>query len=777
LAGQSGAGYANNKNEKSDAKMSKTKATAKRTVSKNTGRRHGAFWLKRSAILLLKLVSVLILVLAFYLIYLDSKISKKFSGQKWQVPAQIYARSMALLPGQLITQQQLIAQLDALQYQRNAALSAPGQYSVSRNHVTVYRRPFTYIDGYQSAELFSVEFNRSGINRIMQRQQKEALNFARLEPQLIEHLVGAQQEDRELVRLEQVPELFKDTLLLVEDRDFYHHHGVSPISVLRALWVNLWAGRTVQGGSTLTQQLAKNMYLSSDRTLWRKVNEAFIALVLDYRFNKDQILEAYLNEVFVGQNYANAVHGVGLGSRFYFAKPLNELQPAEFALMIGLLKGPSYFDPRRYPERAQQRRDLVLRLMLEQHLLDRPAYERAVKQPVAVIPRAQYLNTGYAAYMDAVKKELRQLSLNATDKDQGIKVFTYLDTRAQQMAEQAAALQLNTQAPDLQAAMVVANYQQAEIIAMLGSKDAVQGGFNRAVDARRQIGSIVKPVIYLEALAQHGRYSLATMLADEPIRLRSNDQDWQPQNFDKKYRGQVTLVDALAHSLNVPTVRLGLQLGLPAINDGLRKLGLNRKVKLHPAALLGAIELSPLEVTQLYQTIANNGLHQQLTTIYAVTDNNGHPLYERRHELTRRYTEQDVYLLQYALKQATKNGTGKALQTALPGWVLAGKTGTSSDYRDSWFSGFDQSTLTTVWLGRDDNKAIGLTGSTGALGVFSRFYLQYGVDSLVRGMPEQVTMQAFSAKTGFAQPLNCLNVLLLPAISVEMPVMSECTEE
>ena len=219
------------------------------------------------------------MVLAFYFLYLDSKISKKFSGQKWQVPAQIYAKSIELYPGKTLTQQQFIQQLNSLQYRRNPALSAAGQYSVSRNHVSVYRRPFMYVEGYEAAQLFSVEFNRGGINRITQRQQKEALNFARLEPQLIDHLVSAQQEDRELVQLQQVPEIFKDTLLLVEDRDFYHHHGVSPLAVLRALWVNITAGRTVQGGSTLTQQLAKNMYLSSDRTLWRKLNEAMIALV------------------------------------------------------------------------------------------------------------------------------------------------------------------------------------------------------------------------------------------------------------------------------------------------------------------------------------------------------------------------------------------------------------------------------------------------------------------------------------------------------------------
>ena len=754
--------------------MSRKAATGNGRSKKTAVLSHKPHWAKRSVLFVFKLLLLAVLVLLFYLVYLDSKISKKFAGQKWQVPAQIYARSTELLPGKLMTPQQLINRLDALQYQRNAALTAPGQYSVSRNHVTIYRRPFVYVDGYQSEQLFSVEFNQSGINRIMQRNLNEPVNFARLEPQLIEHLVAAQQEDRELVALQQVPELFKDALLLVEDREFYHHHGVSPLSVLRALLVNISAGRTVQGGSTLTQQLAKNMFLSSDRTLWRKVNEAFIALVLDYRFNKDQILEAYLNEVFVGQNFANAVHGVGLGSRFYFGKPLTELQPAEAALLIGILKGPSYFDPRRFPQRAQQRRDLVLRLMFEQHLLSRADYQHAVQQDVKVIPRGEYLQQGNAAYLDTVRKELRQLSIDPAYKDQGIKVFTYLDTVTQQQAEQAVKQQLAPQDKALQAAMVVADYRNAELIAMVGAKEATQGGFNRALDARRQIGSIIKPVIYLQALAQQGRYTLASQLDDSPIRLRSNDQDWQPQNFDKQYRGPVSLIDALVYSLNVPTVRLGLQLGLPAIHDGLRQLGLNRKVKLHPAALLGAVELSPLEVTQLYQTIANKGLHQQLSSLFAVTDHNGHPLYQRQHQLTRRYQEAEIYLLQYALIQAAEKGTARALATAFPGIKLAGKTGTSSDYRDSWFSGFDQDSLTTVWLGRDDNKPIGLTGASGALALFSQFYSSKGANSLITAMPEQVSLQAFSLKTGYAVSQSCLNILLLPAISVEMPAGPEC---
>ncbi|MFN3901854.1 MAG: transglycosylase domain-containing protein [Alishewanella aestuarii] len=266
----------------------------------------------------LKLALALVLGLGIYLIYLDSKITSTFSGQKWQIPAQIYGRSLTLYPGLFLTQANLVRELEQLQYRRSDQLTGPGQFNVRGGSVTIFRRGFVYLEGEVPAEQFSVEFNRNGVSRIV--RQNSAVDFARLEPQLIEHLVSAEQEDRELVRLERVPELLKETLLLVEDRDFYQHRGVSPLSIVRAFFVNLSAGRTVQGGSTLTQQLAKNMYLTQVRTLWRKINEAFIALVLEYRFSKDQILEAYLNEIYLGQNHNNAIHGFGLGSRFYFGK-------------------------------------------------------------------------------------------------------------------------------------------------------------------------------------------------------------------------------------------------------------------------------------------------------------------------------------------------------------------------------------------------------------------------------------------------------------------------
>lgn len=743
-----------------------------RARKKNVKSSRPARWWRLIWPIALKLSLVLILALVVYFIYLDSKITSTFSGQKWQVPAQIYGRSMELFPGKYLTQAQLIKELEQLQYQRINTVSRPGQFSVQGGAVTIYRRSFVYIDGEQSAERFTVEFNRTGINRLV--QQKNTLQFARLEPQLIEHLVSPHQEDRELVRLENVPDLLKDTLLLVEDRDFYQHKGVSPLSVLRAFWVNLTAGRTVQGGSTLTQQLAKNMYLTHDRTLWRKANEAFIALVLDYRFSKDQLLEAYLNEIYLGQNHDNAVHGFGLASRFYFGKPLAELAPEQYALLIGIVKGPGYYDPRRFAERALQRRDLVLRLMLEQHLLDRAAYEKAVAKPLAIVARGQYLNANFPAYMDAVKKELRQLALDSELMYSGIKVFTYLDPLAQNQAEQSVAKLVPTMSKELEAAMLVVDYQQAAIQALVGGKTAGYAGFNRALEAKRPIGSLIKPAIYLEALAQRGRFTLGTLLDDNPISLRNNNQDWQPQNFDKKFRGPVPLVRALADSLNVPTVRLGLQLGMPKVQEALRRLGLDRRVSMFPSALLGSIELSPYEISQLYQTLANNGVHQTLATVQAVTDQYGAAVYQRSHAKTLRYPAEDVYLLHYAMIEATLTGTAQSLARTWPQPTFAGKTGTSSDYRDSWFAGFDQDTLVTVWLGRDDNKTTGLTGGTGALRVFSDYFRQKGTHNLIRYMPDNVEWQRFSTNSGLPVPEYCPNSWLLPANKASVLALSAC---
>ncbi|WP_430457329.1 penicillin-binding protein 1B [Rheinheimera sp.] len=729
--------------------------------------------LLRSVLLFgLKVSLLLLAAISIYLIYLDSKITTLFSGHKWQVPAQLYGRTLELAPGSHLSQVQFLDELSRLQYSADPRLNGPGQYHVSGTTVTVVRRAFEFPDGADGARTFSVEFAGDFVQRLSSGDK--SLQKARLEPQLLQHLVAAEQEDRELIRLADVPVPLRETLLLVEDREFYNHHGVSPLSIIRAFWQNLLAGRTVQGGSTLTQQLAKNMYTNQQRTYLRKVNEALIALVLDFRYSKDQILEAYLNEIFIGQFKDNPVHGLGLGSRLYFGKPLAELKPHEYAMLVGIIKGPSVYDPRRYADRALSRRDLILDLMAEHGILNHDQHNAAKQQPLDVIPLGQHLKGRFPAYIDKVRQELRQLVPDTSKLQQGLRVFTYLDPMAQHAAEQAMAARLSQLNDKIEGAMLVTDYQRGALKAIIGGRQMQYAGYNRALSARRQIGSIVKPVVYLGALQQPQQFHLGSVLQDSPLNLRSGSRSWQPQNYDKKFRGPVPMVTALSQSLNIPTVRLGMQLGLPVLAGNLRKLGLERDVQLQPSSLLGAVELSPYEVAQLYQTMANKGLYLPLAAVSAITTQNGQVLHQRKALSEQRVAQEPLYLLQYALNQATQNGTAGALAQQFPRVRFAGKTGTSSDYRDSWFSGFDHETAIVVWLGRDDNQAIGLTGGSGALPVFSGYFARMPPNSLFRAVPDKIRKQFISKLSGRVVAESCVNVLLLPVISVEMPLSNTC---
>jgi len=722
----------------------------------------------------LKAALVLLLTLFIYLIYLDSKITTLFSGQKWQVPAQLYARALSLAPGSHLSQQQMLDELNRLQYSKDPRLNGPGQYHVEGSTVTVYRRAFDFPSGHQVATLLHVGFAGEFVQSLSTGKERKKLASAQLEPQLLQHLVAAEQEDRELIQLAKVPRTIKDTLLLVEDRDFYSHHGVSLWSVVRAAWVNMLAGKTVQGGSTLTQQLAKNMYTNQQRSYLRKVNEALIALVLDYRYSKDQILEAYINEISLGQFKANPVHGMGLGSKLYFGKPLAELRPHEYALLIGVIKGPSFYDPRRFPKRAEDRRDLILGMMRDHGLLDESQWRAATDRPLDVIPLGEHLKGRFPAYIDKVRQELRSIIQDKSQLENGIRVFTYLDPMAQHAAEQAVLNRLGKLDNNIEAAMVVTDYQQGALKAIVGGRNTTFAGYNRAISAQRQIGSIIKPVVYLTALMQPGRFHLGTVLADTPLNLKSGGRSWQPMNYDKKFRGNVPLIQALSESLNIPTVRLGLQLGLPALGQSLQKLGLTREVKLQPSSLLGAVEMSPLEVAQLYQTIANKGQYKELAAISAITGQLGEPVYQRKAKAQAKVDASAAYLLQYAMQQSTQTGTAQSLSQQFPRQRFAGKTGTSSDYRDSWFTGFDHETGVTVWLGRDDNKEIGLTGGSGALPIFSSYFQQLGANSLFRAVPENVAKQFISKQSGRFVSESCVNVLLLPVIWGEMPEQANC---
>ncbi|EPM91560.1 penicillin-binding protein 1B, partial [Pseudomonas syringae pv. actinidiae ICMP 18804] len=439
------------------------------------------------------------------------------------------------------------------------------------------------------------------------------LAVARLEPLLIGGLYPKNLEDRILIKLDQAPPYLLDGLVAVEDRDFYHHFGVSPKSIARAIWVNTSQGQMRQGGSTLTQQLVKNFYLTNERSLSRKLTEAMMAVLLEIHYSKQEILEAYLNEVFVGQDGQRAVHGFGLASQYFFSQPLSELKIHQVAMLVGLVKGPSFYNPRRNPERAMERRNLVLDLFEQQGVATPEVVAAAKKLPLGVTKTGTLADSSFPAFLDLVKRQLREDYRDEDLTEEGLRIFTSFDPILQ-MKSQAAMddtfkkLAGRKGVDEVEAGMVVTNPETGEVQALIGGREAGFSGFNRAIDAVRPIGSLVKPAIYLTALERPSQYTLTSWIADELFQVKGADgQIWKPQNYDRKSHGNIFLYQGLAHSYNLSTAKLGLELGIPTVFKTLAKLGVTREWPAYPSMLLGAGGLSPMEVATMYQTIASGG--------------------------------------------------------------------------------------------------------------------------------------------------------------------------
>lgn len=729
-------------------------------------------WLKRHW---WKFGLIFIALIAAYSLYLDAFISKQFSGNKWQVPAQIFARPMHLQLRQEISRQEIIEELELLAYRKVPFATKTGEYHSRDKKLRIQRRAFHFPHGQETARDIEVKLASGRISAIVDQQTGAELNEVYLEPWLVTRLVSSGREDRMLVNLQEVPEILSQALVLVEDRDFYQHHGVAPLAIVRALMANLSAGRTVQGGSTLTQQLVKNLYLTREKSLIRKAKEALMSLLIDARYSKDMILQAYLNEVFLGQNGKTGVHGFGLASFFYFDRPLRELNFPEMAMLVGIIKGPSYYNPRRHPKRVQERRNLVLRLMFENNHLERHEYESMINLPLNLATGASLAKGKHPAFMDKVRRELRSVLDDPDIRQSGLKVFTTLDPNAQRKAEGVvssgiAAQEKRLGMSELESAMLVTDIKSGEIRSIVGGRNTQFQGFNRALDARRSVGSLIKPAIYLTALEQAADYNLATPLADEPIKLKSTyGKMWQPQNSDKKFRGQVSLITALTRSLNVPTVGLGMTLGLDNIVNTINRLGVEEKMKRYPALTLGAVNFSPLQVNQMYQTIANNGRYIPLHALTAIMSPNNHLLWQFSLEAEQRVDEQATYLLNYALHKVTLEGTAKAIKQQFPDINMAGKTGTTDDYRDSWFSGFDKNILVTSWIGKDDNQPVNLSGASGAMQLFIAYQKQQQPKSLVRRFPGGLGISHFDIATGALSKAGCKDTFSVPAILAGLP--------
>ena len=716
-----------------------------------------------------KLFIVGVIIAALGTIYLDATIRTKFEGQKWDLPAKVYARPLELFVGQTLNRKSIETELKALGYQSSANTNTPGTYSRSGDRFNIHSRGFSFADGEEQPQLFTLALSDGAVSSL--RSNNKNLDIIRLEPVLIAGIYPTHNEDRELVAIEDVPPLLTDTLLAVEDRGFYSHFGISIRGITRAMLANIKARSFRQGGSTITQQLIKNFYLTQDRTLLRKLLEVPMSILLEFHYSKDEILEAYLNEVYLGQAGKRGIHGFGLASHHYFSQPLNELDTDQIALLVAVVKGASYYNPWKYPERTTNRRNLVLDTLATQNIITAEEAENYKQKPLGINAKPRGTASRYPAFMQLIRQQLQQDYEEEDLQSEGLRIFTSLDPVIQWEAESTLQNTLNTIEKDrsmtanvLQGAVVVTDSQNGEIQALVGDRNPNYLGFNRALDAVRQIGSVVKPAVALTALERPDFYSLTTPLKDEPISLKTGDgKIWTPKNYDGKTYGDVPLYRAIAKSYNLATANLGLEMGVDAVADTLRSLGVQRDIPRVPALLLGVLELTPFEVAQMYQTFASDGSYTPLRAIREVVNTEGQPLTRYPYKVEQRFTTESIYLLNYALQAVVREGTGKSVYYRLPESVhVAAKTGTTNNQRDSWAAGFSDNHLSVVWIGRDDNKSTPLTGSSGALRVWARLMGAIPQRSLSLDPPAGIEYHWVNVETNELSMEGCPQIAYIP---------------
>jgi len=712
-----------------------------------------------------------VLALVAYWAWLDHEVIAKFQQRRWDLPGRIYAAPVELYAGLRIGPAKLAGLLEELGYRRVRNPRGPGQFSEGKAAVAVHTRGFVFWDGAEQPRSALIRFEGGRIRSIAERQDATEIGLIRLDPAEIGRIHPATFEDRVLLSAAELPAFFTRALIAVEDSRFEDHIGVDLLGIARAMVVNIQRGGIEQGGSTLTQQLVKNLFLTRERTLTRKLKEAMMSISIERAYSKREILETYVNEVFLGQDGNRAVHGFGLASRFYFGRPLGELGVAEQALLIGMIRGPSYYNPFKHPERALARRNDVLGRLLDAGLLTEAQTAALRAAPVELRQGAWSGGARYAAFLDLVRRQLKREYREADLQTAGLKIFTTMDLSVQHAAEKSVlegigALERARPAmkDKLQAALVVTDTQSGDIKALVGDRGNSPGGFNRALDAKRQIGSLMKPFVYLTALSEPARFNVLTQLQDEPRTYRSDTgKVWSPQNYDRKYRGPVSMQDALASSLNLATLDLGFKVGIPRVAATLRKFGYTGELPNYPALFLGAIDMPPYELAQLYQTIANDGFRSPLRAIRAVVDSNNTPLQRYGLKIERVVDAPTAFLTRYLLTRVVERGTARSLTAVFPGSLpLAGKTGTSDDARDSWFVGFGGDLLGVAWVGRDDNKPAGLTGATGALRIWSDTMRESGISPVNMEPPPTVEWHRMSADGRALADASCADAVMAP---------------
>lgn len=684
-------------------------------------------------------------------------------GVLWELPSRVYARPLDLYVGKPLKIKQLKTELSYLDYHADRSASAPGSYSIQGNEVLIYKQAFTFWDGREADGLIRVTIKDGKVTDLMNMDSISPIAITRLEPLLIGSIYPKHGQDRVLIGLENTPSVLVDTLIATEDRRFYSHAGVDPKGLARAVYQGIKNGRIRQGASTITQQFVKNHYLSRERKISRKVKEAIMAVILEKNYTKKQILEGYLNEIFLGQDGDRAIHGFGLASEFYFGKPLNELGVHQIATLVALVREPGRANPYKHPKFAKQRRSIILDVMVKRNLLPKAEAELAKSLPLDVLPKSERVKKDrYHSFLQLVYKQLDK-EYNKEKLASGLNVFTTLDPIIQDETEHSVAEALNVlekrngiKKNFLQAASVIVDAQSAEVVAIVGDRDPTRHGFNRAVQAKRQPGSVLKPVLYLSALEYPQRYNLATQIDDSPLVYTSGDEKWEPKNYSKRNHGKVPLINGLVKSYNIPTARIALDIGVHDFVGRLQDLGARQGLPEYPSIVLGSVAMSPLEVAQIYESLANGGYRMPLRVVRSVTDAYGNPVNRYPMESVKVISDGPYYLIIKAMQEIVKRGTAAKLKEKIPPELnIAGKTGTTDDYRDSWFAGFSGNYLNVVWVGNDDNKRTGLSGSKGAMRVWMDIMKDLPLKPLEVKQPNNVFEFEIDLNTGLLMSEDC----------------------
>jgi penicillin-binding protein 1B len=739
-------------------------------------------------------VAVILVATVLLALYVYKQSVGKFEIRRLSLPTRIFTDFTPLHGGVVLGSDDLVEKLNRLGYRRAAAISQSGDYVPGRGQIDIYTRAFTHPSGQYPAQPVRVIFNNGVIASVVSLRQAVPIDNAALEPELLASILSDQLENRRPVTLDQVPKVLQDAVVATEDVRFWHHPGVDPIGLLRALFRNVRAGGVTEGGSTLTQQLVKNYYLTNERTFKRKATEAFMAVILDAKFSKREILEAYLNDIYLGRNRSISILGVGEAARFYFGKPVSEINLAEAALLAGMIRSPNNYSPFTRPDLALQRRSTVLGLMLNQKKITRQEYDAAMAAKLPQQPFRQ--RSGLASipyYVDRVLQEMARDYGIKDVKGRGLQIYTAIDLNAQDTASRTieaglSALEkgsrrLRRPGQPLQGVIINVDVPTGEIRALIGGRNYDINQFNRALNAKRQIGSLVKPFVYATAFEpslSNQNITPATLVSDTRFVLKRRfSEDWSPRNYEDVYHQTVTVAEALELSLNSASVRIGLACGLDPIVRTAHTLGVVSDIDAkNPAMLLGADDLSPIEMADAYSTIARVGSRVPLHAVKFVTDDRNRIL-SAGDEIkpVQVFPARDMYILLTVMKGVVDRGTAGGARSMGFRLTAAGKTGTTNDKRDAWFIGFTPKALTLTWIGFDDNAPTGLSGGTGAVPIWTRY-----MQAVTAGQPNVdfaspagiVTAQIDETSGGLGVTACPPNVVVTEAFKAGTQPMNPC---